>query len=314
MKCIGTLIYGSKSHLVRKLVDKLSIQNRTAARAPKISILCPTRERPKQVIRLIESLLKNAREPEKLEILFYIDNDDETFPNLARFGDTVKVFRGPRTWISNAHNFLYTYCKGEIIMTAADDMVFRTKGWDSAVYAAFDSVPDKIVLVYGNDLGTHAGKIATHGFFHRKWVEALGTWVQPGRGSLWDLWSTENARILGRLMYLDDLIIEHVHYRQSEVDVEFDNTYNFVRSMNSSFRPEVTYKKLKRERRIDRILLGEKMESEPKVELNYSIGRFVCRYMSKNSNLEQKRRIQSVTNIGLIGLALRFLWIKVKSK
>ncbi len=292
----------------------MSTKNQHAPRIRKISILCPTRERPDQVIRLIESLLKNAREPEKLEILFYIDHDDQTFPNVDRYEDIVKVFQGPRTWISNAHNFLYSHSQGEIIMTAADDMVFRTLGWDSAVYAAFDSVPDKIILVYGNDLGTHAGKIATHGFFHRKWVEALGTWVQPGRGSLWDLWSTENARKLGRLMYLEDLIIEHVHYRQSKVEVKFDNTYSFVRSMNSSFRPEVTYKKLKRERRIDRILLSEKMESAPKSELNYSIGRFVCRYMLKNSNLEQKRRIQSVTNLGIFGLALRYLWIKVKIK
>ena len=296
------------------MVPNLNTQSQDSSGAPKISILCPTRERPDQVIRLIESLLANARMPENLEILFYIDQDDESFPNLDRFGDTVKVFQGPRTWISNAHNFLYSHCQGEIIMTAADDMVFRTFGWDSAVYAAFDLIPDKIALVYGNDLGTHAGKIATHGFFHRKWIEALGTWVQPGRGSLWDLWSTENARKLGRLVYLDELIIEHVHYRQSKVDVEFDNTYSFVRSMNSSFRPEVTYKKLKRERRIDRILLGEKMESVPKRESNYIIGSFIINNVIKNSNLEKKRRIQSVTNLGLFGLALRFLWTKVKFK
>ena len=296
------------------MVPRLSEHSQGASGVRKISILCPTRERPDQVIRLIESLLNNARFPEMLEILFYIDQDDETFPALDSFGGTVKVFQGPRTWISNAHNFLYSHCQGEIIMTAADDMVFRTIGWDSAIYEAFDSVPDKIALVYGNDLGTHAGKIATHGFFHRKWVEALGTWVQPGRGSLWDLWSTENARKLGRLIYLDKLIIEHVHYRQSKVDVEFDNTYSFVRSMNSSFRPEVTYKKLQRERRIDRILLSEKMESAPKRELNYFVGSLVCSYILKDSNLEKKRRIQSVTNLGLLGLALRYLWTRLKFK
>jgi glycosyl transferase/beta-hydroxylase protein BlmF len=292
----------------------MSTQSRNASSATKISILCPTRERPEQVIRLIESILVNANNPELIEILFYIDQDDVTFPNLDRFGYTVRVFQGPRTWISNAQNFLYSHCHGEVIMTAADDMVFRTAGWDSVVSAAFESIPDKIALVYGNDLGTHAGKIATHGFFHRNWVETLGTWVQPGRGSLWDLWSTENARILERLIFLEDLIIEHVHYRQSRVGADFDNTYSFVRSMNSSFRPEITYKKLKRERRIDRILLSEKMKPAPKVEFNYLIGSIICTYVLKNSNLEKKRRIQSVTNLGLIGLALRFLWFKLRMK
>jgi glycosyl transferase/beta-hydroxylase protein BlmF len=292
----------------------LSTQSRTAASSTKISILCPTRERPEQVIRLIDSILVNADHPELIEILFYIDQDDFTFPNLDKFGNTVKVFQGPRTWISNAQNFLYSNCHGEIIMTAADDMVFRTVGWDTVVSATFESMPDKIALVYGNDLGTHAGKIATHGFFHRNWIETLGTWVQPGRGSLWDLWSTENARILGRLIFLEDLIIEHVHYRQSKVGADFDNTYSFVRSMNSSFRPEVTYKKLERERRIDRILLAEQMGSPPKWELKYLLGSFVCDHVIKNSSLEKKRRVQSVTNIGLFGLALRYMWTKVKLK
>ena len=258
--------------------------------------------------------MTNAHSPEEIEFLFYIDFDDETFPNLDHFGKAVKVFRGPRTWISNAHNFLYGHCKGEIVMTAADDMVFRTLGWDTAVNGAFDSVPDKIVLVYGNDLGTHAGKIATHGFFHRNWIEALGTWVQPGRGSLWDLWSTENARKLGRLVYLDEIIIEHVHYRQSQLDVAFDNTYSYVRSMNSSFRPEVTYKKLKRERRIDRILLSEKMTSTPKLEIDYLIGPLICLHVLKNSSLEKKRRLQSVNNFEFIGLVLRLVWSKILGK
>ena len=140
-----------------KLVDKLSEKNHDSEIRPKISILCPTRERPDQVLRLIESVLENAQRPETLEILFYIDNDDETFPNIDRFGKAARVFRGPRTWISNAHNILYSYCKGEIVMTAADDLVFRTPGWDSAVYTAFDSIEDKIALVYGNDLGKVCG-------------------------------------------------------------------------------------------------------------------------------------------------------------
>jgi len=293
-------------------VIELNVKSHLSEKGHKISILCPTRERPDQVIRLIESVFENALAPDAVEILFYIDHDDETFPNLDRFGESTRVFRGPRTWISNAHNFLYCYSEGEIVMTAADDMVFRTLGWDSAVYTAFNSIPDKIALVYGNDLGTHAGKIATHGFFHREWIEALGTWVQPGRGSLWDLWSTENARKLGRLVYLDELIIEHVHYRQSKVEVTFDKTYSYVRSMNSSFRPEVTYKKLKRERRIDRILLSEKMKPAPKAEVSYLVGSIICKYVLKNSNVEKKRRIQSVTNLGLIGLTLRYIWSKVK--
>jgi len=298
--------------LIRESVFKLSESSYSSGGKSGLSILCPTRERPDQVLRLIDSVFLTAASPDKIEILFYIDSDDESFPALDHFSSRVKVFKGPRTWISNAHNYLYSHCEGEIVMTGADDMVFRTQGWDSAIYAAFDSIPDKIALIYGNDLGTHAGKIATHGFFHRNWIESLGTWVQPGRGSLWDLWSTENARKLGRLVFLENVVIEHVHYRQSKTEVSFDKTYSYVRSMNSSFRPEVTYKRLKRERRIDRILLSEKMDSAPKFEFNYSVGTLICSTILKKANLEKKRRVLSVTNWGILGLVLRNIFSKLK--
>ena len=276
--------------------------------------MCPTRDRPFQVIRFIESVFATASFTKDIEILFYVDFDDESFPNIDKFSPQVKVFKGPRTWISNAHNFLYSLCHGEIVMTAADDMVFRTNGWDSEIYESFEAIPDRIALVFGNDLGTHAGRIATHGFFHRNWIETLGTWVQPGRGSLWDLWSTENARALGRLLYLENVIIEHVHYRQSSTAVTFDETYSYVRSMNSSFRPEITYKKLKRERRIDRILLSEKMDSPPKVEYRYLVSSFLCSTILKNLNIEKRRRILSVNNVGIFGLVIRSIFMRLKSK
>ena len=296
------------------MVCKLQEEIHASENGKKISILCPTRERPEQVIRLIESVLANATNPNLVEILLYFDLDDMSIIDIDQYRNTVKVFRGPRTWISNAQNFLYCHAEGEILMTAADDMVFRTKGWDDEILAAFNNISDRIALVFGNDLGTHAGRIATHGFFHRNWIEALGTWVQPGRGSLWDLWATENARKLGRLVYLDNLIIEHVHYRQSEIKAAFDNTYSFVRSMNASFRPENTYKKLKRERRIDRILLAEKMVTVPKLELNYLIANLICSTLLKGLTLEKKRRVLSVTNIGIISLSGSFILSLLKRK
>ena len=56
------------------------------------------------------------------------------------------------------------------------------------------------------------------------------------------------------------------------------------------------------------------MGSPPKWELKYLLGSFVCDRVIKSSSLEKKRRVQSVTNIGLFGLALRYMWTKVKLK
>lgn len=271
---------------------------------PVISILCPTRERPDHVKRFVDSICRTTETLQSLEILFYVDSDDETFPDLSAYPVKFSVFKGPRVWLSNAHNFLAINAKGDILMTGADDMVFRTHGWDTLVTETIFNVEDRICLVFGNDLGTHAGKIATHGFFHRKWFETLGTWVQPGRGSLWDLWSTENAKILGRLIYLEKIVIEHVHYRQSSKSVSFDNTYQYVRNANAAFRPSETYNKLSRERRIDRLILRNLMSSPPEIENKYCFAEWVSKTFLKNSKPELKFRILTLNNLNLLKFIL----------
>jgi hypothetical protein len=265
-----------------------------------ISILCPTRARPDNVKRLVESILSNAEKPELLEILFYVDKDDSTFPKEVEVWQGVTVFRGPKVWISNAHNYLYVQSKGSILFSAGDDMIFQTRGWDNLVREKFQQIPDGIGLVFGNDLGSHAGKIATHGFFHRNWVDVLGTWVQPGRGSLWDMWSTENARLLKRLFYLENLVIEHRHYRQSSTNVTFDNTYARIRTSNASFRPEKTYKKLARERRVDRILLAQQMSEPPVIELSYILSSLFVKNNKIIKNRELSLRLATLNNFQMI--------------
>ena len=265
----------------------------------KISILCPTRERPLNVIKLVSTAITTASTSENLEFLFYVDNDDDSFPRreLNEMKINYKVINGHRQWISNCHNVLYTFATGEILMTAGDDMVFLTNNWDEIVRSKFDQIPDKIALVFGNDNASHAGKIAVHGFFHQHWVHTLGTWVQPGRGSEWDLWATENARMLDRLIYIEELLIEHVHYRQGSGKAKFDSTYQAIYRNNSSFRPNLTYKLIKRERRIDRILLAEAMIVKPRGERNYVISETLKRLPIK---IADNRRLLSLSNFEIL--------------
>ena len=70
-----------------------------------ISILIPTRGRPKNVKRVIKSALLTADKPNKLEFLSYVDFDDSTFPNSV-ISKQVKVIHGPRVWISLISNIL----------------------------------------------------------------------------------------------------------------------------------------------------------------------------------------------------------------
>jgi hypothetical protein len=89
-----------------------------------ISILTPTRGRPDNVKRLIDSAFSTARFPEQVEFLFYVDLDDDSFPSELE-SSNVRVIHGPRMWLSVLQNILYANCNGEIVMYSGDEL------WDA---------------------------------------------------------------------------------------------------------------------------------------------------------------------------------------
>ncbi len=268
-----------------------------------ISILIPTRGRPDNVRRVTNSIFSTAANPVEVEVLFYVDADDGSFP-LELINSNVRVVNGPRLELGILQNILYANCKGDLIMYAGDDVVFHTNNWDSLVLSAFNRENDKLILAYPNCLATHAGKMAIHGFLHRNWVETVGYWVRPGRGAAYDLWHTDVARKLGRLVYLEEVHVEHVHYRQGSAQAARDATYEYVAETIRSFNPIKTYKLMKRERRIDVVLLSEKIDTWP-FDLEYAIGDFLAKKKEvlgiKNMD---SRRLRTITNFEIFPLIL----------
>ena len=56
-----------------------------------ISLLCPTRQRPEMAHKYMESVLSTASQPQRVELLFYLDFND---PMLHRYHDTVSYIQG----------------------------------------------------------------------------------------------------------------------------------------------------------------------------------------------------------------------------
>jgi hypothetical protein len=147
------------------------------------------------------------------ELRFYLDEDD------AAFGVTVSTIHelggdyvvGPRIVLSETWNTLVKRATHDVLMHCGDDIVFRTPGWDRLVTEALDALPGKIGVVHGRD-GYQDARMATHGFYHRNWVETLGYLVPPYFASDYnDLWNTEVADALGRRVYLPNVYTEHMH-------------------------------------------------------------------------------------------------------
>jgi len=194
-----------------------------------ISLLCPTRGRPANVSRMLESVFSNDTSNTS-QIVFFLDNDDHITIEvvqslLVEYGTRIKAKIGPRNRnIAKMHNHCASAADGDILGLSDDDVVYRTIGWNEIIEEAFAACPDKILLAYGAD-GLHNQHHATHPFIHRTWLETTGYFVpEYFTGDYSDTWLFDVATRLGRTRYLENLSTEHMHPAAGKA--EWDATYN----------------------------------------------------------------------------------------
>ena len=180
-----------------------------------ISILTPTRKRPKQLARMVRSAWETALNPP--EIVVYIDDNDNSYDLSHPVNDgigalDVKIVDGPRILLTDTWNKCYEVSTGDILLQGNDDIIFRTPRWDVMVEEEFEKCCDKILMVHGDDLGCQHESFGAHCFVHRKWVEAVGFFIAPWFSSdFGDTVLNFAANQLDRRRYLP-MAIEHQHF------------------------------------------------------------------------------------------------------
>lgn len=198
-----------------------------------ISLLCPTRGRILGAARMLQSLAAASSHPERIEVLFYVDDDDPeaeiyraqlpASSHAASLLGRVQVVVGEAISISKSWNVLAGIAEGTLMMMANDDLFFVSLGWDARLDKEAAKYPDEIFCIWFDDGYTHEN-IATFPIVSRRWVDCLGFFT-PGIFEFWynDKWIMEVARKLDRLHYISDMLIEHRHFYAGRA--VFDDTY-----------------------------------------------------------------------------------------
>lgn len=192
------------------------------------SLLLATRGRPRQVERLFESIIDTAYQPEKVEVVLYIDNDDRKSHHLSHPHLATTRLIGPQTTMGSMHRVCCDSAQGKYILLIADDNVFRTPRWDQEVRAEFEKYPDGIALVYGNDL-IQGRNMCTAPFLTRKSCNLMGG-ICPAEYTgefvdthILDLFCKLRYWGYDRIVYREDIVIEHLHHVVGKAP--FDETY-----------------------------------------------------------------------------------------
>jgi hypothetical protein len=261
-----------------------------------LSILCPTRERPEQLLAMIDSAIRNSKYPNLLEFCLYIDRDDHSYDsiNFEDYNCKIATMRGNKMWLSGMYNSLTTIASGEFFFWSGDDVEFQTFGWDDEIRQTFAKVHDKLAVVHVNDMATSYPQIyATIGAVHLKWIQVFGYIFTPHmRDNGIDFWISDVARQVNRLIYLPHVKVEHKQYRQGKAD--FDETYLRRLEDHQLYNPISLYRKLKSERRLDALMLCN-ANSELQIQdlRSFRLSRYYLKVMEKISatSFSDKRKI-----------------------
>ncbi|MFC5288465.1 aspartyl/asparaginyl beta-hydroxylase domain-containing protein [Actinokineospora guangxiensis] len=221
-----------------------SLRSRAARRhdpvtAPErgLTVLCPSRNRPAGMARLIRSVHRTAANPGRVEIRCYVDSDDPTvdayrkvfasaarrYPDLA----ACELHVGEPIGVSAAWNVIAAAASGEFLVMANDDQLYVDHGWDRAFDARVAELavehPDEVLCLFF-DGGQYTDDSADFPMISRAWYETLG-YYSPGIFQQWqaEQWIFDIARRVGRLYRVPGVLVRHLHYQ--DYTAPFDATY-----------------------------------------------------------------------------------------
>lgn len=187
-----------------------------------INIFLPTYKRPQRLLRHLTFAIKFADKTDRIKYSFLVNTEDvETLSILMghkHFDYQVihnKTVGGPH--LAKFYNQIYEESAWRhepeyLVSMVGDDMVWETKGYDTAILNAINNAHG-IGVVCCEDALMHSRKRTVNAFMGRPFVEATG---EPFMCELFpadyidDIWGQIAISING-LHYLDKVILRHEH-------------------------------------------------------------------------------------------------------
>jgi hypothetical protein len=213
----------------------------------RLSLLVPTRGRAALARRFLASVLARSERPDLVEVILYADEDDPASHGLSVEGLEVRTIVGPRASMGEYNSACLEAARGDIVILGNDDVVIQTRGWDRKLRELHAAIRDQVYLAYPNDL-FKGRRLCSFPILSRRTCELLtdpfprayvGAFIDQ---HLLDVFKRLEWRGHPRIVYLEDVIFEHMHFRTGKGD--FDQIYG----SRGRFADDETFLRLRGER------------------------------------------------------------------
>ena len=229
-----------------------------------ISILTPTRNRPNNCDRFIKSLYETTQYTGTLELLFYVDNDDPAKDIYKEIEERwqnnfwrVEFVIGEPMSVSKSWNIIAEKSLGDIMIMGNDDLVYKTVRWDSKLMARLLELDNPYYLSWFND-GINGNRHCAFPIITREWYDTLG-YFSPGIFNFGynDTWVYDIAKRVGKLNYMDEILVEHLHFSVGKSNMDDTYARNRTQEKGNLYRKD---REIYERTSEDRIIAAEKIK------------------------------------------------------
>jgi hypothetical protein len=202
---------------------------------PEISLLVPSRGRPKNIEQLRENILNTTSDIYDIELLLKLDSDN-LYELDSRYDYFIKSHVDKRSSYLNRdyYNFLAKEGRGRYLWGLGDDCRIETKNWNILLYQKIEEYlkdkPDRIAYISVNEVDSQA-KHPCFPLITKEAFQVLGEYhcselLSWGSDRiLWEIYSG-----IGRTLHIPEISIKHLSYHDGSAP--FDET---ARSMKERF-------------------------------------------------------------------------------
>ena len=247
---------------MQRSVEPMSQKEPEGASIPRMSILaiCPTRERVDKCRRMLYSFDFASREG--ADIIFCLDYDDPQLGKYIELFEAEKrryyIYFEKQTITQMFNDVALNHGRSyDIYHTSNDDFVYDTVDFDRLVIESVEANGSGIY--YGND--KHWGAdMAVAPFITADLVRAVGYLQMPRLIHLCNdtVW-TEIGRTLGRLFYIPEIVIDHIHPETKGIERDvISQRVNSPEAYQQDYINYLLWYKFDREKDLDKCL--EKLE------------------------------------------------------
>jgi hypothetical protein len=190
-----------------------------------LTVIVPSRGRPDAALELVNAVV-DTRQIASTNVVVAVDSNDQMLDLYREVCDVrsdvsrIEVVQGG--WMVAALNEAAMRVVSDPAITAVgflgDDHRPRTHGWDSSYLSALNELGAGVV--YGDDLLQHEF-VPTQCAMSAEIIRQLGWMAHPTLKHMYvdTLWR-DMARPVGKLRYLPDIVVEHLHYLNNKATMD----------------------------------------------------------------------------------------------